>query len=41
MTIAKRCTEMAEEKRDSLVKSLKAFLKDGTVAMATDMWMED
>ena len=41
VTIAKRYTEMAQEKRDALVNTLKTFLKGGTVAMTTDMWTED
>lgn len=41
VTIAKRCTDMAEEKREALVQKLKTLLKDGTVAMTTGMWTED
>lgn len=38
VTIAKRCTDMAEEKREALVQKLKTLLKDGTVTMTTEMW---
>lgn len=41
VTIAKRCTDMAEEKMEALVQKLKTLLKNGTVAMTTDMWTED
>lgn len=41
VTIAKKCTDMAEEKRKALVQTLQTLLKDGTVAMTTDMWTED
>ncbi|KAK9976868.1 hypothetical protein ABG768_018689 [Culter alburnus] len=32
---------MAEEKMEALVQKLKTLLKNGTVAMTTDMWTED
>ena len=32
---------MAQEKRDAMVKTLKTFLKDGRVAMTTEMSTED
>ena len=41
VTIAKRYTDMAEEKREALVQTLKTVLKDGTAAMTTDMRTED
>lgn len=40
-TIASRCIDMAEEKRDALVKTLNDVLNDSTVAMTTDMWTDD
>lgn len=40
-TIASRCIDMAEEKRDELVQTLNHVLQNSTVAMTTDMWTDD
>ena len=41
-TVAKRCQDLAEEKREVMAKQVKDILKNGgKVGMSTDMWTDD
>lgn len=40
-TVSKACIEKADERREVLAQTLKDALKNGDVAMSTDMWTDD